>query len=142
MDDTAELVVTQQVAAPREEVWALWTDAEVWARWWWPHWPDSRYAVDARPGGAYHARSVQGQAGVEGTFVAVEAPRALELTWRWDGAGTEDAVIVTLEPEGDGTLVTVRHRTDPTSTDDYRTGWEFVLGNLARVVAEGRDGHH
>lgn len=133
MSDTVELVVTQHVPAPVKAVWAAWTSAAGWARWWWPHWPDTRYEVDARPGGAYLARSAQGGAGVEGEFVALDPPRALELTWRWDGEATQDRVVVELAPEGDGTLVTVRHTTGSGGADDYRQGWEFVLGNLARA---------
>lgn len=71
-DGTTELVVTQQVAAPINDVWAAWTSVEGLARWWWPRWPD-----------------------------------------------------------------TVWHRTASGGADDYRQGWEFVLGNLSDVVNEG-----
>lgn len=126
-----ELVVTEHVPAPRAQVWAAWTSADAWTRWWWPHWEDSQYVVDAQPGGQFLARSVQGGAGVEGEFTLVEAPRALEFTWRWDGEAGEDAVRVELAEADGGTVVTVRHTTGD-EPDDYRAGWEFVLGNLAR----------
>lgn len=140
MDDTVELVVTQHVPASVDAVWRAWTSAEGWARWWWPHWPDTRYEVDARPGGAYLARSESAGVGVEGRFVALDPPRALELTWRWDGEDDEDRVIVELKTQAAGTLVTVRHHTVPGGVDDYRQGWEFVLRNLAglTLTAPGR----
>lgn len=128
--DFTELVVTQQVPAPVDKVWAAWTSAEGWARWWWPHWPDTEYVVDARPGGSYVARSATGGS-VEGEFIRLDPPHALEMTWRWDGEPGDDTVLVVLSAQDDGTLVTVRHRTLSTGVDDYRMGWEFVLGNLA-----------
>ncbi len=140
MSDTVELVVTRHVPAPVGSVWEAWTSAEGWARWWWRHWPDTSYEVDARPGGTYLARSVHGGAAVEGRFVALDAPRALELTWRWDGQHAEDQVLVELTPDGAGTLVRVCHRTRPDATDDYRQGWEFVLGNLAGHALPARGG--
>ena len=139
MSDPHELVVTQHVPAPVEEVWEAWTSAEGWARWWWPHWPDTRYEVDARPGGTYLARSAQGDAGVTGEFVALDPLRALELTWRWDGEEAVDGIHVELAPEGGGTLVSVRHTMRPASSDSYRQGWEFVLGNLARVLSSSEE---
>lgn len=132
---TTEIVLTQHVAAPVGQVWAAWTSAEGWSRWWWPHWEDTEYAVDARPGGSYLARSATGGAGVSGEFTLVEPPHALELTWRWDGEPGEDTVRVELaEQRNDGsagTLVTVRHRTSASGAEDYRDGWTFVLRNLA-----------
>lgn len=133
--DRTELVVTQHVPAPIDQVWDAWTSAEGWARWWWPHWEDTEYVVDARPGGRYLARSAQGDAWVEGEFTLVEPPHTLEMTWRWDEP-SEDTVRVDLtdQPGEDGsagTLVTVRHRTAASGVDDYRQGWEFVLTNLA-----------
>ncbi len=137
MTETVELVVAQHVPAPVEVVWEAWTSAEGWARWWWPHWPDTEYAVDARPGGRYLARSVEGDAGVEGEVVSLDPPHALELTWRWDGEGVEDRVRVELSAQDGGTRVTVRHTTTG-GADAYRQGWEFVLSNLARALADGR----
>ncbi|MGO0575466.1 SRPBCC family protein [Ornithinimicrobium panacihumi] len=128
--DITELVVTQQVPAPVDQVWAAWTSAEGWATWWWPQWEDTEYAVDARPGGTYLARSMEGDAGVTGEFTLLEAPHTLEMTWRWDGEDAEDVVRVELTEADGGTLVTVRHRTGTDGVENYRMGWEFVLSNL------------
>lgn len=130
-----ELVVTQHVAAPVQEVWRAWTTADGWARWWWPHWADTEYAVDARPGGSYRASSAEGGVGVAGQFVTVDPPHLLELTWRWDGEPDQDAVRVEFAEQDGGTRVTVRHRTGPAGLDDYRQGWEFVLDHLGSALA-------
>lgn len=72
-----ELVMTQHVAAARERVWEAWTTAEGLARWWWPHWPDTAYEIEARPGGRWLARSAEGGTGVEGEVVALVEPTLL-----------------------------------------------------------------
>ncbi|WP_131105450.1 SRPBCC family protein [Ornithinimicrobium sufpigmenti] len=136
-DGTTELVVTQQVAAPIHDVWAAWTSVEGLARWWWPHWPDTVYVMEARVGGRWSARSEQGGSGVEGEVVALDEPHVLELTWRWGGERVEDLVRVELVETDSGTSITVRHRTPSGGTDDYRQGWEFVLGNLGALSDGG-----
>ncbi|WP_192498658.1 SRPBCC family protein [Ornithinimicrobium pratense] len=134
VDDFTELVVHQQVAAPIADVWAAWTTVEGLVRWWWPHWPDTIYEMEAISGGRWSARSEEGQTGVEGEVVSVDEPHVLELTWRWDSEDSEDAVRVELAEIDGGTSVTVRHRTPSSGQDDYRQGWEFVLGNLQAAL--------
>lgn len=131
-----ELVVTQQVPAPPDQVYAAWTSAEGLARWWWPHWEDTIYQVDAVEGGAWRAFSPSNGIGVHGRFVRLQEPDLIELTWVWeDDDEAQDHVRVELTEHDAGTLVTVRHRTTEAGVDDYRQGWEFVLGNLAIAVA-------
>lgn len=125
-----ELVVSQHVAASLQQVWEMWSTAQGWSRWWWPQWPDTVYELDARPGGSWLVRSAQGGAGVQGEVRSLDPPRSLQLTWRWDGEAAEDLVDVELAEHDGGTSVTVRHRTAAAGSDDYRQGWEFVLGNL------------
>lgn len=135
------LVVTVLVPAPPERVWRAWTSARAWARWWWPHWPDTGYVVDARAGGFYRAHSARTGVGVHGTFTEVEAPGRLAMTWFWEGEVVDpprEHVVVELAAEGDGTLVTVTHEVAG-AADDYREGWAFVLGNLTAYL-EGDGG--
>lgn len=133
-DRTTELILTQHVAAPIADVWAAWTTPGGLARWWWPHWPDTAYMMEAKVGGRWSARSDQGETGVEGEVLRLEEPHSLELTWRWDGENGEDLVRIELAETSDGTSVTVRHRTRSKEMDNYRLGWEFVLGNLLNAL--------
>ena len=117
---THELVITQHVPAPVEEVWAAWTSAEGWARWWWPQWADTEYVVDARPGGTYLARSVEGDARVTGEFTTVEAPHLLEMTWRWgepvELIWSDDGIVLRL-PEAHDELPLDELLVDPDDVD-------------------------
>jgi uncharacterized protein YndB with AHSA1/START domain len=129
------LVVTQQVPTTPERAYAAWLSAEGLATWWWVSIGDTTYQVDGRVGGGYRVVSAAAGIGVEGEFLTLERPRLIEMSWVWldEGRrGPEEHVRVDLEPEGDGTLVTVTHTVahegDVTA---YRQGWEHVLGNLA-----------
>ena len=135
-----ELVVTQEVRAGPSRAYAAFTSADALARWWWPHLPDTTYAVDARVGGAYDIRSEAAGIGVRGELLELEESRLIRMTWIWlDGAaeGLTEEVRVEFTGRGGGTLVTVEHSLAPASGDgsDLRQGWESVLGRLAGLSA-------
>ncbi|MGI8949345.1 MAG: SRPBCC family protein [Ornithinimicrobium sp.] len=124
------------------EVFAAWSDAAGWSRWWWPHWENTRYEVDFREGGHYRVESPSGGVGVLGTFTRIDEPHSIEMTWVWldepgeqAPTGPEETVRVDFTAQ-DGTLVTVTHRVaGAPAADGYREGWTFVLGNLAATLA-------
>ena len=130
---TDRIVVTQHVPANPSTVHAAFTSADALARWWWPHIPDTTYAVDSRTGGSYQIRSAAAGIGVRGEFVAVEPPTSIRMTWIWldddRPAATED-VAVDFDPASGGTLVRVTHDC-ATNGDDLRQGWIDVLARLA-----------
>ncbi len=137
----SELVLTQAVAADPAATFAAFTSADGLARWWWPHLPDTTYAVDARDGGSYDIRSEAAGIGVRGEFLELDEPRLIRMTWTWmdDGVGdAEEAVTLALAPNADGTLVTVTHALSPESGDgaDLRQGWQDVLARLAETHEE------
>jgi uncharacterized protein YndB with AHSA1/START domain len=134
MSAITDITMTQEVAAPPDRVFEAWVDPERLASWWWPHLPDTTYDLDARVGGGYAIRSRSAAIGVHGTFVVLDPPHRLELTWVWedDGVdGPEDRVVVELSGTDHGTLVTVRHTTDAAGAADFRQGWTDVLQRLA-----------
>jgi uncharacterized protein YndB with AHSA1/START domain len=108
----ARVVVEARVDATPELVFPAFTSADELARWWWPHLPDTTYAIDPRPGGAYAIRSQAAGIGVEGDVLRLDPPRRLDLTWRWLNDGVP-------EPE------------EPV----IREGWESVLGRLRERFA-------
>jgi uncharacterized protein YndB with AHSA1/START domain len=130
------ITMTQLVPAPPARVYAAWVDPEMLATWWWPQLADTTYDLDARVGGSYRIRSELAGMGVHGTFVALDEPHRLELTWVWeDGAsdGPEERVVVDLVAEGQQTRVTVRHAlVDDAGADDFRQGWTDCLARLGR----------
>ncbi len=133
----------QVVAAPPQRVWAAWTTSAGLAAWWWPHLPDTVYAVDARRGGQFRISSVQAGIGVRGTFERVDEPRELVFSWVWltgSEEEPEDRVSVGLSDVGNNTTrVVVGHEMrSGGSGEDYRQGWSDVLARLGDLVGAPR----
>jgi uncharacterized protein YndB with AHSA1/START domain len=95
----AEIAITRIFDAPRERVWAAWTDPAQIARWWgkrgWSTPPES-VTMDLRPGGTFRLQSVNEADGrempLDTTYTEVVEPERLSF-----GAAT-----VTFTDLGDG----------------------------------------
>lgn len=142
VDEHDRLDVERYVAAPPEAVWTAWTTESGLARWWWAGWDDTTHHVDLRVGGDYRFTAPAAGIAVRGNYLAIDAPRRLEMTWVWidddEGEGPVETVVVELDPSGDGTRVRVHHR-GPWTTDEpserYRQGWDHVLDRLAATAS-------
>ncbi|MEJ0024550.1 MAG: SRPBCC domain-containing protein [Rhizomicrobium sp.] len=128
----AELRIVREFDAPRDVVWAAWTDPRAIVRWLGPiEWPAAEVEADVRPGGAWRA-GLRAAGGTEmlwqsGRYHTVEPPERLVFSFRWEG---------TNHPDGPGvdTLVTVVLR----ETADGRTRMEFTQTGLkSDASAEG-----
>lgn len=131
--------VRRVVAAPREAVWAAWTEPERMRRWLCPEGATlGRVEADVRPAGGYrlHMRGPEGEVyTVVGTYREVEPPARLVFTWDWaeeESAVGDTVVTVLLESVEEGTEVVVVHTALPTaeSAEGHRQGWESTLGRL------------
>ena len=76
-----------------------------------------------------------------GRFITLERPRRIEHTWVSEGTrGLESVVALTFEPQGDKTLVTLRHSGVP--DDDFgrqhAEGWGWMLGAIEEAFAKRR----
>ena len=76
-----------------------------------------------------------------GRFLRIDRPRRVEYTWVSEATkGVESIVLVTLEPRGELTELTLRHSGVP---DDelgrqHKEGWTWVLSMLAERFASLR----
>jgi uncharacterized protein YndB with AHSA1/START domain len=106
-------------------------------------WMGAEAALDPRPGGDY-AVNISGHDRVSGEVMEVVPDRKLVFSWGWeDGvlpvAPGESTVEITLEPDGEGTLLRLTHRDLPQGMHKFhRLGWAYALDRLARVAA-GQD---
>jgi uncharacterized protein YndB with AHSA1/START domain len=134
-----------RVAARPETVFEFLVDPEKQVLW-----MGRRAELDARPGGIYRVE-INDQATASGEFVEVDPPTRVLVTFGWEGqeAGQGEhgvppgssRVEVTLEPDGDGTLVRLRHYDLPEQTREmHGQGWELYLGRLATAAAGGDPG--
>ena len=111
-------------------------------------WMGRRAELDARPGGIYRVE-IDDRVVARGEFVEVDPPSRVLMTFGWEGqeAGQGEhgvppgssRVEVTLEPDGDGTLVRLRHYDLPEEAREmHGQGWELYLGRL-EIAASGGD---
>jgi uncharacterized protein YndB with AHSA1/START domain len=123
--------------APRERVFAAWTDEEQLKRWWGPgRYVTTMARVDLRPGGRYELMLEPGSMHLVGEFREVVAPERLVYTWRWE-AGVPDRreslVTVEFHDLGERTELVLVHDNfaGPGPVDMYDAGWASGLRKLA-----------
>jgi uncharacterized protein YndB with AHSA1/START domain len=146
--DGAVLRLSHFFAAPRERVFAAWTDPRVLERWWTAAetWEQPQAEVDLRPGGRYRLSMLDRGSGavetVAGEYKEVRRPERLAYTWTWEGdpelmRGSEATLVVVefLEREN-GTEVVLTHRgfADNRIRDLHAGGWAACLASLERNV--------
>jgi uncharacterized protein YndB with AHSA1/START domain len=139
-----ERVVT--IAASREVVFRLLTDANEYVRWKGQH-----AEFDARPNGLFRVTFPNGKDIVRGTFVELVPPRRVVFTWGWENNPVvppgSSRVEIDLEPAGSGTRLRLVHRGLPfDAVTRHSEGWDYFLPRLV-AVSEGRtaasdEGHH
>jgi uncharacterized protein YndB with AHSA1/START domain len=142
---TTELVMKREVAAPRERVFAAWTDVAKAAHWWAPRgFTTLSCEMDVRPGGAWRRRmrAPDGALVVKhGVYREIAAPERLVFTYNTEGRGADDPetlVTATFADLGDRTRLTLRHTLFETDAQasDHEVGWTGCLERLA-AFAEG-----
>jgi uncharacterized protein YndB with AHSA1/START domain len=132
--------VERRIGAAPETVFSYFTDAERYRLW-----QGVDAELDPRPGGSFRV-AMTGHSGqiVRGEYLEVDAPRRVVFTWGYEGnAGLvpgDSTVEVVLEPDGDGTLLRMRHSGLPSETacQFHLWGWDLSLDRLA-AVAQGGD---
>lgn len=141
------LTMTRRIKGNCEDVFAAWTDPEIFKRWWGPPGTTTTAAeIDARVGGAYRVtmRLADGEiVYLRGKFLKVERPKKLVYTWAWEedaGIGPESRVTIAFVAEGDETDVTLTHEQLPSeeSRDRHSHGWIGCFDNLTEMFS-GKD---
>ena len=109
-------------------------------------WKGRKAELDPRPGGVYRVE-ISDEAVARGEYVEIEPPSRVVFTWGWEGQESgvhavppgSSRVEVDLIPDGDGTLVRLRHLDLPAeSREIHGQGWDLYLGRLV-AAAEGTD---
>jgi len=141
-----ELFLSRELAAPRERVYAAWTEADQAGRWWAPQkFTTLACTMDLRPGGAWRRemRAPDGRVIVKhGVYRELVPPERLVFTYVTEHAGgvidPETLVTVTFADLGDGrTRLTLRHTAFETDAarDDHRGGWTSSLDRFTAFMA-------
>jgi uncharacterized protein YndB with AHSA1/START domain len=130
-----------RIAARPETVFEFFTDPEKMVLW------KGREAdLDPRPGGVYRVEMGEKIVAL-GEYVEVDPPSRVVFTWGWEGQEPGEQgvppgssrVEVSLDADGDGTLVRLRHLDLPEEAREiHGQGWDLYLGRLA-IAAVGGD---
>ena len=145
---TREVTLSRLLDAPRELVWAAWTDGKHMAQWWGPHhFTNPVCDIDARVGGGWliHMKAPDGTIyPMTGTFTEVVKPERLRFkafAEALDGTKyLESDTTVTFEQEGSRTRLTVKasarglHPAAPQMLGGMEAGWSQSLERLAALV--------
>ena len=124
-----------RIAAPPEVVFLYFTDPARMV-----DWMGVAAVLDPRPGATFRVEA-NGPDVVLGRYVEVEPPHRVVFTWGFEGTDPIAApgatrVEVTLEPDGDGTRLTLLHHGLPDGLRDaHAEGWAHYLARLAPTAA-------
>jgi uncharacterized protein YndB with AHSA1/START domain len=139
MTETATPPLEQhlRIDARPDTVWTFWTDPARLCEWW-----GTAAETVAEVGGVFSV-TMDGGGVMRGEYLALERPHRLEFTFGWDDGGPGGSVqpgstrvVVTLEPDGDATLLTLRHYDLPEeATAAHDQGWGHFLPLLATAAA-------
>lgn len=139
------LTITRTFDAPRELVWAAWTQRDHLIHWFCPKdFVVTFINVDLRVGGRYRSgmRSPEGREYVmSGEYRTIEPPRRLAFSHAWekehDMASIETLITVTLDEVEGKTRMTFTHAGFDTveSRDSHHEGWSEALDNLGTHLA-------
>jgi uncharacterized protein YndB with AHSA1/START domain len=136
---TAVVEVARRIAASPEQVFDAWLDPASLGRWLFatPGGRMERVEVDARVGGRFEIDERRGDeiARHWGTYVEIERPRRLAFDFGTSFEATPTRIIVTIEPDGDGSRLTLRHEGVWTDWEDRtRQGWTMIVEGLATTL--------
>lgn len=150
--DARDIVIARRIGAPRELVFAAFTEARHVAHWWGPNgFSLTTASMDARPGGMWRF-VMHGPNGVDYPnridFIEVIAPSRLSYRHSHDGGadGMAFHVVVTFEAldGGQATLVTMHSRFDSAAARDLVVrefgaieGGNQTLARLDQYLAAG-----
>ena len=124
-----------RIAAPPETVFPYFTDPARMT-----DWMGVAAMLDPRPGGTFRVEP-NGRDVVFGEFVEVEPPHRVVFTWGFDGpdpfvAAGSTRVEVTLQSDGEGTLLTLLHHgLADGAREPHADGWSHYLARLVPVAA-------
>ncbi len=137
------LQLNQLVPAPREKVFAAWTESEQLKKWFSPN-PNFQVPVaevDLKVGGAYRIQMLSPEGKTHtafGQYLEIRPPEKLVFTWGWEGDPDfprETRVTVQFLAKGNQTEVVLTHEYLPSanSRDLHREGWTGCLHHLERT---------
>lgn len=142
---TNALKISRFIKAPREKVFAAWTNPDDILKWFGPEGCCVLEAkIDLRVGGEFYFRaqgSTLKETDLRGVYREVVRPSRLVFTWDWahylpDQKRGESLVTIDLIEREGGTEVRLTHEGFPNAEiyDDHSEGWNGSLDKLEKLL--------
>ena len=144
-ENAPSLTLTRHLPASPEAVFDAWVTPDSMAKWFSPMTTATVPILDLHVGGEYQIdMHGDGEDYVHtGQYVEIDRPNKLAFTWRSDGTGQQETLVtLALEPDGDGTSLTLTHVDFPSveSRDNHEKGWTAIAAKLEAALAGARTG--
>jgi uncharacterized protein YndB with AHSA1/START domain len=139
--DDYSLTVRREIAAPAEELFDAWLDAESLGSWLKPGGTnETRAETDPRVGGSFRIVMVDDGSSMlhSGTYREIDRPRRLVFTWSSAATQFRDSIVtVTFEPSADSTVVEIHQVGLPSeeARAGHNAGWSDALRELDRTYS-------
>ena len=142
-DTRPSLTLRRHLAAPRQTVFAAWTDPQKLSRWFGPARVSVLEAeVAAFEGGRYRIVMLDTDGDkheVGGTYREVVVPEKLVFTWAWKSMPERESVVtLRLADAQGGTLLTLVHEAfaDDATRGRHTRGWTGSLDKLEAFLSD------
>lgn len=142
MADKPSLTLKRHFKAPPALVFEAWTDPEKIMHWIGPeNVTPVRAEADPRVDGKFRfvMRSDDGEEhDVSGVYREIVPNEKLVFTWAWRSMPERESLVtVTIKPDGDGSLLTLKHEQffDETAAKNHEHGWTGSLNKLEQFFA-------
>jgi uncharacterized protein YndB with AHSA1/START domain len=144
--DKVSLEIKRIIHAPRNRVYAAWTDPAQLREWFGPeNVQTDDLIVDARVGGKFRwdlTNSEGEKMTCRGEYRELQPNKKIVFTWQWqddeDWEDRESVVTVELSDRDGGTELRLSHEQLPNeqSRDGHTRGWNSALDKLERFVSK------
>jgi uncharacterized protein YndB with AHSA1/START domain len=140
---TAEYSVTvrRDIAAPAEDLFDAWLDAQSLGSWLRPSGiRETRAETDPRVGGAFRIVMVDDASSIvhTGTYREIDRPCRLVFTWSSPATRFRDSIVtVTFQPSSNGSTMVEIHQVglpDEEARASHHAGWSDVLREFGRTT--------
>jgi uncharacterized protein YndB with AHSA1/START domain len=143
--DEYSLTVSRAIAAPAEQLFDAWLDAESLGTWLRPSGIlETRAETDPHVGGEFRIVMVREASSVVhvGTYLEIDRPHRLAFTWSSPKTAFRDTIVtVTFEPSSDNSTLVQIHQVglpDEDARASHQGGWTDILHELARTANDER----
>ena len=143
--EKTRLEISRVIEAPRDRVYAAWTDPEQLKQWFGPENVKTRELVaDARVGGTFRWDIINSEGEemtMRGEFRELQPSRKIVFTWQWeddeDWENHISIVTVELDDANGGTELRLTHEQLPNeeSLDGHTRGWNSALDKLEKFFS-------